>query len=165
VTTQSRARCDYCAADVPAGETYAPLPGVCRCRDVKACERRQIRAFDPTLPPDEDVPRPVAEIAPPGAACEICATPDPPGGLYERIPRSGAWFCRNTAGCQQRAVDPQYLHAWSDTSPDLLITPAAMRHMAAAARPEIAPEPAPPDPAALAAEAWRVAMGRRRERT
>lgn len=158
------ARCDYCGAERPAAELYAPVPNgaVLRCRDVPACERRQIRAFDPAILPDEDMPRPPATGAPAGAACAVCGASGP--DLYEHNPAGGQWMCRGTAGCQQRGVDRQFLTAWSDTSPDRLISAAQMRAMVAAAPPEVAAERPPASAEDLHAEAWRSAMGRRRER-
>jgi len=161
-TAADLVRCDYCGADVPAGETFQPVRGgvVSRCRDVGSCERRALRAYDPTILPDEELPRPPAAGAPPGAACAVCAASGP--GLYERSP--GSWFCRDRAACEQRGVEVQYLRAWGDSSPDRLITSPQMRAMNAAASPQVPAERPPPDPAVVAAHAWSDMLGRKRER-
>jgi hypothetical protein len=120
--------CDYCKTQRPASEVFEPYRGAVRCRDVAGCERRQIRAFDPTVPLDEDLPTPPTVGAPPGAACAVCGAPGP--RLYERIPHSGQYVCRDRDACQQQSIEYQYLRAWGDSSPDRLITSAEMRQVA-----------------------------------
>ena len=34
--------------------------------------------------------------------CACCQAPRPAAEVYERVPRSGEWFCRDTAGCRRR---------------------------------------------------------------
>lgn len=116
-------RCDFCQDQRPAAEVFEPYRGTARCRDVGACERRQIRAFDPSIPLDEDLPRPPATGAPAGAACGICGASG--AGLYERI--SGQFACRDRDRCQRQSIEFQYLRSWSDSSPDRLISSAQMR--------------------------------------
>jgi len=152
-------RCDYCGTSVPAGETFQPVRGgaVSRCRATASCERRALRAYDPTILADEDMPTAPAAGAPPRAACAACQASGP--GLYERSP--GSWFCRDRSGCEQRGVEVQYLHAWSDSSPDRLITSAQMRAMNAAARPQVPADLPPASPAALAVQGWQDSMRRK----
>lgn len=159
MTASTMARCDFCGTDVPAGEVFEPYSGAVRCRDVAACERRQLRRFDPTVLRDEDHPVPPAASTPPGAVCDACRTVTP-AGLYKRMP--GAWFCRDRGACEAASVETTYLTAWSDSSPDRLISSADMRAMTAAARPEVPPDPAPLDPARAAALAAQDALGRKR---
>lgn len=161
MTAATRVRCDFCSSDVPAGETFEPYRGAIRCMDAGACERRQIRAHDPSILPDEEMPVPPAAPAAPGAVCALCGASE--GALYERVPRSGQWMCRDQAGCEQRSVEVQYLRAWSDSSPDRLISSADMRAMTAAARPEIPPERAVLDPTEIAALAAAETLGRKRQ--
>lgn len=158
MTATAMARCACCETDRPAAEVFGPYPGAVRCKNVRACERRRLRAYDPTIPPDEDMPAPPAASAPPGARCAVC---EAPGGLYER--GGGQWVCRDQAGCQARAVEVQFLHAWGDSSPDRLIDAAQMRAAQAAAGAEIPPERAEPGPAELAALAAADALGRKRQ--
>jgi hypothetical protein len=130
--------CDYCHANVPADGTFQPLRGgpVHRCRDVPSCERRALRAYDPTILSSEDLPRPPVATAPPGVACEICGASR--AAVYERIPRSGQWFCRDRAECD-RAVAMDMTPAREDFA-DFTITPAEMRATVAAAGAVIAAE-------------------------
>jgi hypothetical protein len=161
VTASTLVRCSFCQDQRPLSDVFEPYRGAVRCRDVAACERRQIRAFDPTIPPDEDRPRPLGpQAGPPGTACGYCRASDPPGGLHQRTP--GVWFCLDRAACEQRSVDVLYLTAWSDSSPDRMISAADMRAMTSAAGAQIPPEPSRHDPDALAVEAWRSAAGRQR---
>jgi hypothetical protein len=71
--------------------------------------------------------------------CSICGVTDPPGGAYERL--RGQYACIDRAGCGERAVEYQYLHSWSDQSPDRLISAADMRALGAAAGAQVPPEP------------------------
>lgn len=164
MTAATAARCDYCHAVVPAGETFQPFPGGAynRCKDTEACERRQTRAFDPTIMPDEDMPVPPPASAPVGTACDYCRTEGPAGGLYERM--RGQWFCLDRAACEQRSIGFQYLTAWSDSSPDRLISAADMWAMASSAPPQVPPERTELDPDELTALAWQEALGRKRPR-
>lgn len=162
MTATGEARCDCCEALRPVSGLFEPYRGAVRCRDVKACERRRIQAYDPTVIPEEDLPSPPAAAAPPGTVCAVCRTDGAPGGLYERSP--GVWFCRQRPACEQRAVEVQYLHAWSDQSPDRLISSAEMRATVAAASAEIPPERAAPDPDKMAVLAAQDALGRKRAR-
>jgi hypothetical protein len=113
MTAANMVRCDYCHTAVPAAESFTPIPnGVyTRCRDTKACERRQAGAYDPTIPLDEDRPVPPPIGAPPGAACASCGATG--AGLY--APGNRAWMCRDRAGCEQRSVETQFLTAWTDS--------------------------------------------------
>jgi hypothetical protein len=161
-TAETMVLCDYCGTSVPASQVFQPLRGgtVNRCKDAGACERRSLSAGDPTLLWDEDRPAPPPPAAPPGTACEVCRDASPAGGLYERI--RGQWHCRDRAACEQRAVEVQFLHAWSDSSPDRLISSADMRAMAAAAPPEVPAARTELEPGEMAALAAADALGRKR---
>lgn len=137
MSAASTVQCDYCHTAVPAGETFHPFATVTRCKDVGACERRQIRAYDPTIIPDEDRPAPPPSAAPPGAVCAVCGASG--SGLYERM--RGQWYCLDRAACEQRSTEHLYLRPWSDGSPDQLVSSAQMRAGQAAAGAQIPPEP------------------------
>lgn len=141
MTAQTSAQCDYCHATVPAGETFHPFATVTRCKDVAACERRQIRAYDPTIVPDEDRPAPPPAATPPGAVCAVCGASGTENGLYERL--RGQCACLDRAACEQRAVEAQFLRSHPDSSPDQLVSSAQMRAGQAAAGAQIPPEPPP----------------------
>lgn len=158
--TAASAVCDYCHALVAADQVFEPFPGgpYRRCRDTAACTRRQNRAFDPTLVPDEDLPVPPAASSPPGAACAICGAPGP--GLYERL--RGQWACLDRTACEARSVEALYLTAHADSSPDRLISAADMWALSSSAPPQVPPERTPLSPEEMARLAAQEAMGRKR---
>lgn len=156
MTTAAMAQCDYCGTGVPTAETFQPYRGAVRCRDVGACERRQLRRYDPTLLRDEDLPVPVTGTVRPGTACAACGAVGL--ALYARMP--GQWVCTDRDACQRRALED--MSAWSDSSPDRLISSADMRVLAAPASAEVAPPRRQLDPAEMAALAASEALGRKR---
>ncbi len=159
MTAATTVRCDYCGTGVPASETFRPYGAAVRCKDTAACERRALRAYDPTILADEDMPVPPATVAPPGTVCGACRTVTP-AGLYDR--GHGAWFCRDRAACEQASIETTYLTAWSDESPDRLVSAAGMRAAQAAAGAQIPPERTELGPAGMAALAASEALGRKR---
>lgn len=154
MTAATLLRCACCQTSRPAAEVYERVPrsGEFFCRDTAGCRRRIASLGDPV---GEVVAAPPPAAA--GARCSIC---DAPGGAYERTP--GVYVCVDRAGCADRAVETQFLHAWSDSSPDRLISSADMRAMAAAARPEVPPERTQLAPGEMAALAAADALGRKR---
>lgn len=126
--------CSCCETPRPLAEVYEPVPGIgeYRCSDLAGCRRRLAYVGDPVGPP-------VATRAAtaPGATCSVCNVTDPPGGAYQRSP--GIYACLDRAGCEQRSVDFQFSHAWSDSSPDRFITSADMRATVSAAGAETPP--------------------------
>jgi hypothetical protein len=106
---------------------------------------------------------PVGEVAaapPPavaGARCSVCATV---GNVYERS--AGVFMCLDRAGCTERSVETQYLTAWSDSSPDRLISAADMWALSSSAPPQVPPERTELDPEEMARLAAQEALGRKR---
>lgn len=155
MTAQAAARCDSCGAVREASQLYAPYIGVLRCRDVAGCERRQLRAFDPTILPDEDMPRaPTAT-----GTCAVCQAPSSVAELYQRIPGGSTWICRDRTVCDLRTV--MGMAPVREDFADDLIPSAEMRAMQAAAPAVIPAERPAPSQDELNAEAWRTAMGRK----
>ena len=144
MTAASLAQCSYCHATLPASDTFEPYLGAIRCRDVAACERRQIRAFDPTITPDEDRPVPPAATAPAGTACAACRAPAAPGELYDR--GNGQWFHRDRAACERAQAYDLAPQAPDDWDPSLEITPAQNRALVSAGGAQIPPGPPLPTP-------------------
>ena len=146
-TAADLARCDYCATDRPAGELYAPMPSLLRCRDEARCRARATFAGTGTLP-DFAIPETVVSTpAPAGTACALCGAACPGADLYERVPSSSQWFCRDRPACDHRtAMDMAPVR---ENFTDFVITSAQMRHMNAAARPQVPEERPAPDPVAM----------------
>ena len=159
MTAASLAQCSYCHATLPASDTFEPYLGAIRCRDVAACERRQIRAFDPTITPDEDRPVPPAATAPAGTACAACRAPAAPGELYDR--GGGQWFHRDRAACEREQAYDLAPQTPDDWDPSLEITPSQMRALVSAGGAQIPPEPTVLTPAEIAALAAQEALARK----
>ena len=157
MTAATTVTCASCQTPRPGAETYERVPhsGERFCTDTAGCRRRMAAIGDPV---GEITPAPPPAVT--GAMCSICGVTDPPGGAYERL--RGQYACIDRAGCGERAVEYQYLHSWSDQSPDRLISAADMRAMAAAASPQVPPEPTVLSPDQMAALAAQDALGRKR---
>jgi hypothetical protein len=112
--------CAACQSPQPQAALYERIvrSGEFFCKDTTAC-RRQLASLGDPVGQVAAVPPPVV----PGARCQICATVDPSGGVYERSP--GSYCCLDRGGCQERAVDYQYLSPWTDASPDRMIAETA----------------------------------------
>jgi hypothetical protein len=132
-----------------------PRSGEWFCRDTTGCRRRIASLGDPV---GEIAAEPPPAVS--GAACSICAAVNPPGGVYERS--RGVFACLDRPGCQERSVETQYLTAWSDSSPDRLISAADMWAMSSSAPPQVPPERTELDPEEMARLAAQEAMGRKR---
>jgi hypothetical protein len=158
MTAASMRRCDYCHTTVPADQAFTPVFGgvYSRCKDERACNRRQTRAYDPTILADEDMPVRLPAVS--GATCSLCRTFDPPGGADAL---AAGYACRDRAGCEQRqGLD---LAPWTDSSPDQLIAQSGghlrMPASPPAVVPAVQPELSHDEIAALAAA---DALGRKR---
>jgi hypothetical protein len=154
--------CGYCHEARPAGELFTPYGTVQRCRDTEACSRRQLRAFDPSIAPDEDLPVAPCSSAPAGLACDVCHAVAPGGGLYERA--LGMWRCRDRAGCEQRQRTPDLAPVTEDFPEVGRANFTGMLAAQAAAGAQNPGEPAPVDHAETAALARVDALGRKRQR-
>jgi hypothetical protein len=155
VTAASAVRCACCHSPRPAAEVYERIPrrGEWFCRDTTGRRRRIASLGDPV---GEVAAAPPPAVA--GARCSICATA---GNVYERSP--GVFMCLDRAGCSERSVEAQYLTAWSDSSPDRLISVADMWALASSAPPQVPPERTELTPEEMAVLAWQEAAGRRAE--
>lgn len=154
--TTAMARCDYCHADVPADAVFAPYRGATRCKEVGTCERRQIRLYDPTIPPDDDRPVPPPADARPGARCDLC------GSSVDLYHRSVEFRCRDRVACEQRQLLPDMAPVTEDFAEVGLPQLPGMFAAQAAARPEVGADPVPLGPAEIAALASRDAAWRKR---
>jgi hypothetical protein len=158
MTAPSMVRCSYCCTTVPADQTFTPVTGgtYSRCKDERACTRRQDSAFDPSILADEDLPVPPPVV--PGARCAICGTVDPPGGVYA----GAAYMCLDRAGCEQRAAVAD-LAPWTDFSPDQEIAHSGAHLRMPLARPVVVPaEQAPLSYEERQALAASESLGRKR---
>ena len=147
--------CACCQAPRPAAEVFERVPrsGEFFCKDTGGCRKRMASLGDPV---GEIAAAPPPAVA--GARCSVCATV---GGVYERTP--GVYVCLDRAGCADRAVEAQYLTAWTDGSPDRVISAAGGRlRLPAPHPPEVPPVRTELDPAEMESLAAQDALGRRR---
>jgi hypothetical protein len=129
--TEALVTCDYCAAPRPVAQVYRPYPGAVRCRDEAACKQRQVYAGSHAEPPARTAPAAVSGAGP----CAICGASAPDRGLFERTP--GVAICVDRPGCDERAIEHQYLHSHGDDG-QVLYTSAQMRAVAAASVRQVA---------------------------
>ena len=156
VTVPPGARCAACSA---AEGLYNRGDGIF-CVNRNACRYRMAAYGDPVAAvADITIPsgRPPAV---PGATCSVCDATDPPGGVFRRA--ANMFACLDRPGCDERAIEFQYLQAWSDESPDQVIVAADMRRMAAHAGAQIPPERTELDHTEMASLAAQERLGGKR---
>jgi hypothetical protein len=117
MTAPSAVRCACCRTLRPAAEVYERIPGHDEwfCRDTAGCRKRIASLGDPV---GEIVAAPPPSVA--GAACSICGTVDPPGGVYERT--MDMYACLDRPGCAERSVESQFLTAHREDFPEVATT-------------------------------------------
>lgn len=122
VTAASAVRCACCCTLRPAAEVFERVPGLDKwfCRDTAGCRKRMASLGDPV---GEIAAAPPPSVA--GAACSICGTVDPPGGVYERTLNMHA--CLDRAGCAERSVQSQFLTAHREDFPEVATTKMTTR--------------------------------------
>jgi hypothetical protein len=155
VTAAVAVRCACCQAPRSGAEVFERVPrsGEFFCRDTMGCRRRIASLGDPV---GEITAAPPPAVA--GAACAVCATAS---GVYERSP--GVFVCLDRAGCAERSVETQYLTAWTDGSPDRLISAAGGRlRLPASAPPEVPAARVELDLAEMRVMAAQEALGAKR---
>jgi hypothetical protein len=142
VTAAVTVTCSCCQTPQAIGDAYEPVPGLgeYRCTDLPGCRRRMAYVGDPVGQ--------VAASPPPvvsAAACSICGTTSPPGGVYERT--AGMYACLDRPGCQARSVETQFLTAHREDFPEVATTKMTTRmHEARAAGAPAVSDGGTPDP-------------------
>jgi hypothetical protein len=159
MTAASLVRCACCYTPRPIAEAYEPVPGLgeYRCTDLADCRRRMAYVGDPVGAPAASPPPAVS-----GAACSICGTTSPPGGVYERT--RDMYACLDRLGCAERSVETQFLTAHREDFPEVANTKIATRmHEARGAGPLMVPgEQTPLSYAEREALAASESLGRKR---